>query len=163
MRINKIVNRIRKRVSFELSKEKEKYILGLVMSIGQSHHKESNLTPSDSVLQCPTTEPQRLYGKQGPTWSSYVTHILQTAGISNVLSIMFTNRIWKMVAFEPQTFMATPKFFFNSCSWQNKKHFSLSIILLVWCVFSKDKTIRNRSKKNYIWQDKSLYPHIKPS
>ena len=104
-----------------------------------------NLTPSDSVLQCPTTEPQRLYSEQGPMWSSYVTHILQTAGISNVLSIMFINRIWKMVTFEPQTFMATPKFFFISCSWQNKKHFSLSIILLVWCVFSKDKTIRSHS------------------
>lgn len=67
MGINNITNRIRKMVSFELGKEKEKYILGLVMSIGQSHHKESNLTPSDSVLQCPTTEPQRLYSKQGPT------------------------------------------------------------------------------------------------
>ena len=115
-----------------------------------SPHKELNLTPSDSILQCPTIEPQRLYGKQGPTWSSYVTRILQTAGISNVLSIMFINRIWKMVTFEPQTFMGTPNFFFISCSWQNKKHFSLSTILLVWCVFSKDKIIRSMSKKNYI-------------
>ena len=30
-----------------------------------SPHEETNLRPSDSTLQYSTTEPQRLYGKQG--------------------------------------------------------------------------------------------------
>ena len=30
-----------------------------------SPHKESNLRPLDAALRCSTTEPQRLYGKQG--------------------------------------------------------------------------------------------------
>ena len=41
MGINNIINRIRKMISFELSKEKEKYILGLVMSIGQRKNSKS--------------------------------------------------------------------------------------------------------------------------
>ena len=43
-----------------------------------------NLRPSNSVLRCSTTEPQRLYGEQ----SSYMTHVLHTAKISNVDSVM---------------------------------------------------------------------------
>ena len=44
------------------------------MSVGQrilSPHEESNLRPSDSTLQCSTTEPQRLYGERGLLRSSY--------------------------------------------------------------------------------------------
>ena len=41
MGINNITNRIRKRVSFELGKEKEKYILGLVISIRQRKNSKS--------------------------------------------------------------------------------------------------------------------------
>ena len=41
MRINNIVNRIRKRKRFELGKEKEKYILGLVMNIRQRKNSKS--------------------------------------------------------------------------------------------------------------------------
>ena len=41
MGINNITNRIRKRVSFELGKEKEKYIHGLVISIRQRKNSKS--------------------------------------------------------------------------------------------------------------------------
>ena len=49
-------------LSFELSKEIEKDVFHLVTSMGQrkkilSPHKELNLRPSDSMLQCSTTEP----------------------------------------------------------------------------------------------------------
>ena len=47
-----------------------------------------NLRPSNSVLRCSTTEPQRLYGEQGLLQSSYMTHVLHTAKISNVDSVM---------------------------------------------------------------------------
>ena len=65
----------------------------LVTSSGQrkkilSPHKESNLRPSCLVLSCSTTEPQRLYGKQGLLQSWYITGVLHTAGISNVKSVM---------------------------------------------------------------------------
>ena len=36
-------------------------------------HEESNLRPSDSALQCSTTEPQRLHGERGLLRSSYDT------------------------------------------------------------------------------------------
>ena len=35
-----------------------------------SPHEELNLRPSDSVLQCSTTEPQRVHGERGPLQSS---------------------------------------------------------------------------------------------
>ena len=38
-----------------------------------SPHEESSLRPSDSALRCSTTEPQRLYGEQGSSRSSYDT------------------------------------------------------------------------------------------
>ena len=41
MGINNITNRLRKMVSFELGKEKEKYILGLVISIRQRKNSKS--------------------------------------------------------------------------------------------------------------------------
>ena len=49
--------------------------------IASSHmHGESNLRPSDSALQCSTTEPQRLYGEWGPLQSSYMTRVVHTVG-----------------------------------------------------------------------------------
>lgn len=41
MRINNILNRIRKMISFELGKEKEKYIHSLVISIRQRKNSKS--------------------------------------------------------------------------------------------------------------------------
>ena len=38
-----------------------------------SPHEESNLRPSDSALQCSTTEPHILYGERGLLRSSYDT------------------------------------------------------------------------------------------
>ena len=38
-----------------------------------SPHEESNLRPSDSMLRCSTTEPQRLYGERSLLRSSYNT------------------------------------------------------------------------------------------
>ena len=35
-------------------------------------HEELNLRFSNSVLQCSTTKPQRLYDEQGPLQSSYI-------------------------------------------------------------------------------------------
>ena len=53
-------------VSFVLSKKIEKDVF-YVTSMGQkknlSLHEESNLRPSDSVLLCSNTEPQRLYAE----------------------------------------------------------------------------------------------------
>ena len=51
-------------------------------------------------LRCSTTEPQRLYGKRGLLRSSCLTQILRTARISNVDSVMFVNRIGRIVSFE---------------------------------------------------------------
>ena len=58
-----------------------------------SPHVESNLRSWDSGVWCSTSEPQRLYGEWGLLQSS-VTLVLHTARISNVVSIMFVNRIW---------------------------------------------------------------------
>ena len=72
----------------------------LVTSMGQRENEKSNLGPSDSALQCSATEPQRLYGKRGPLQSSYMTHVLHTAKISDIYSVMFVTRTRKMVNFE---------------------------------------------------------------
>ena len=57
------VNRMREM----LCKEIEKDGFCPVMSVGQrkilSPHEELHLRPSDSLLRCSTTEPQRLYGE----------------------------------------------------------------------------------------------------
>ena len=74
-----------------------------------SPHEESNLGLSDSAIQCSTTEPQRLCGDE-VYYKVHMTHILHTAGISNVNSIIFVNRIRKMVSFS---------------SWGNQNFFSL--------------------------------------
>ena len=63
-----------------------------------SSHEESNLRPTDSAIQCSTTEPQRLCGDE-VYYKVHMTHILHTAGIRNVNSIIFVNRIRKMVSF----------------------------------------------------------------
>ena len=42
-----------------------------------------------SDLQCSTTEPQRLYGEQGPLQNLYMTHVLHTTRISYISSVMF--------------------------------------------------------------------------
>ena len=90
-------------VSFELSKEMEKDVFPLVKNMGQRKNsefpiEESNLRPSDSAIQCSTTEPQRLCGDE-VYYKVHMTHILHTAGISNVNSIIFVNIIRKMVSF----------------------------------------------------------------
>ena len=78
-------------VIFKTCKEKEKVVFCLVSSVRKKNipHEESNLKPSDSALRCFTTEPQRLYGKQFPLRSSYMTRVQHTARISNVVGIMF--------------------------------------------------------------------------
>ena len=58
-------------VSFELSKDIEKDVFHLDMSVGQRKNyvgsrEESNLRPSDSTLRYSETEPQRHYGERGP-------------------------------------------------------------------------------------------------
>ena len=54
-----------------------KMFIRLVTSVGQRKNsespEESNLRPSDSVLRCSTTEPQRLHGERGLLRSSYDT------------------------------------------------------------------------------------------
>ena len=65
-------------VSFELCKEKEKDVFFLSQAWDKekilSPYKESNFRPSDSVLRCSTTKPQRLYGEKGLLQSSYDMH-----------------------------------------------------------------------------------------
>ena len=60
---------IRKKASFELGKEIEKFAFRLV---------------TDSALRCSTTEQQRLYGERGPLLNSNTTSVLHTARISDV-------------------------------------------------------------------------------
>ena len=60
--------------------------------------RNCNLTSLDSTLWCFTFEPQRLYSVQGSLQSSFMTCILHTARISNVNSVMFVNRIGKLVS-----------------------------------------------------------------
>ena len=45
-----------------------------------SPHEESNLRPSDSVLRCSTTEPQRLHGERGLLRSSYYQYVGKQTG-----------------------------------------------------------------------------------
>ena len=50
----------------------------LITSVGQEKnsesHEELNLRPSDSTLQCFTTEPERLHSEWGLLQSSYDMH-----------------------------------------------------------------------------------------
>ena len=50
-------------------------------------NKERHFFISD--LQYSTTEPQRLYGEQGPLQNLYMTHVLHTTRISYISSVMF--------------------------------------------------------------------------
>ena len=84
-------------LSFELSKEIEKDVFHLVTSTGQrkkilSPHKELNLRPSDSMLQCSTTEPIETTVSE-VYYEVHMTHVLHTARVGNVSSIMFVNRL----------------------------------------------------------------------
>ena len=70
-----------------------------------SPHKESNLKPSDFVLRCSTTEPQRLYGDRGLLRTEvHMTRVLHTAMISNVVSVMFWNNSTGIVSCRNGTF-----------------------------------------------------------
>ena len=59
--------------SLGLEKFEENFVLSWAWDKEKilSPHEESNLRPSDSALQCSTTEPQRLYGERGLLRSSY--------------------------------------------------------------------------------------------
>ena len=64
-----------------------------------SPYEESNLRHSDTTLQCSTAELQRLNGER-VYYKVLMIHVLHTARISNVGSIMFVNKIRGMVSFE---------------------------------------------------------------
>ena len=68
-------------------------------------HEESNLRPSDSALRCSTTEPQRLNGVQELLRSSYLT-----ARVSHVDSVMFVNRLRKMVFYLRSSYDTRPAY-----------------------------------------------------
>ena len=57
-----------------------------------SPHEESNPRPSGSMLLCSTTEPQRLHSESEVYYEVHMTHILHTARVSNVDSVMFVDR-----------------------------------------------------------------------
>ena len=86
-----------------------------------SPHEESKLRPSDAALCCSTTDPQRLCGERGPLQSSYMTHILHTARISNINGVMFVNRISKMGSFELDKEIEKYFFFVLSLAWDKEK------------------------------------------
>ena len=115
-------------VSFELSKDLEKGVFHLDMSVGQRKNyvgsrEESNLRPSDSTLPYSETEPQRHYGERGPLWSSCMTPILHTVRISDVDSVIFVNRIREVVGFElPERFVSS----FHECGTKKKVFFCIS-------------------------------------
>ena len=75
---NFIVNRIRERQVVSSVKKHRKMFFFLSQAWDKekilSPSKESNFRPSDSVLRCSTTKPQRLYGEEGLLQSSYDTH-----------------------------------------------------------------------------------------
>ena len=76
-------------VSFELGKDEEKYVF-------LSYHKQGkkkSLRSSDFALNCFTTEPQRLWWARPIRKIIYMTCILYTAKISNVISVMFCKKI----------------------------------------------------------------------
>ena len=70
----------------------------------------------------------------------HMTHVLHTARVSNVSSIMFVNRLReksgvKFLSAEVWFLMGTQIFFFVSHSWQDEKHLSQrssSIFLTQW-------------------------------
>ena len=74
---------------------KKDFFFHVIVSMGQkkilSPHEESNPRPSDSMLLCSTTEPQRLHSEQ-VYYEVHMTHILHTARVSNVDSVMFVDR-----------------------------------------------------------------------
>ena len=80
-------------MSFKLGKEIEKDVFPLITTWDKetilSSYEKSNLRPSDSILRCSTTEPQRLYGEQGPLRSLYMIRVLHTDRISGVDSVFF--------------------------------------------------------------------------
>ena len=61
-----------------------------------SPHEESNLSPSDSMLQGSTTEPQRLW------WAKPIEKFMYSTQYDyrSAMLVMFVNRIRKMVSFE---------------------------------------------------------------
>ena len=75
--------------SFELGKEEEKYVFFV---LSQAREKKI-LRPSDFALNCFTTEPQRLWWARPIRKIIYMTCILHTARISNVISVMFCKKI----------------------------------------------------------------------
>ena len=76
-----------------------------------SPYEESNLRHSDTTLQCSTAELQRLNGER-VYYKVLMIHVLHTARISNVGSIMFVNKIREMVSFELGKEIGKDVFFF---------------------------------------------------
>lgn len=78
-----------------------------------SPHEESNLRPSHSVLRCSVTEPQKLYGKQGPLPSKTISYTLY----HHYRSIMLVNLPIKI---EPHTFLFPAAFTRHQWSEQGR-------------------------------------------
>ena len=76
-----------------------------------SPYEESNLRHSDTTLQCSTAELQRLNGER-VYYKVLKIHVLHTARISNVGSVMFVNKIREMVSFELGKEIGKDVFFF---------------------------------------------------
>ena len=76
-----------------------------------SPYEESNLRHSDTTLQCSTAELQRLNGER-VYYKVLMIHVLHTARISNVGSVMFVNKIRDMVSFELGKEIGKDVFFF---------------------------------------------------
>ena len=99
-----IRNRIRRMLTF-LSSVKKKDVSSSCHEHGTKKtkilpsHEELNLRSSDFALRCSTSVLKRLYSEQGSLRSSYMTHVLHTARISNVDCVMFVKRVRKMVNF----------------------------------------------------------------
>ena len=92
-----IRNRIRRMLTF-LSSVKKKAVSSSCHEHGTKKtkilpsHEELNFRFSDFALRCSTTVLKRLYSEQGSLRSSYMTHVLHTARISNVDSVMFVKK-----------------------------------------------------------------------
>ena len=76
-----------------------------------SPYEESNLRHSDTTLQCSTAELQRLNSER-VYYKVLMIHVLHTARISNVGSVMFVNKIREMVSFELGKEIGKDVFFF---------------------------------------------------
>ena len=100
----------------------ENDVFHLVMTMGQRKNCESPWGIKTQTFRCCTLllyhwSTETLWCQRGPVQSSYMTHILHTARISNVNGVMFV----KMGSFELDKEIEKDFFFVLSLAWDKEK------------------------------------------